>query len=230
MALLPRERGRPGVGDIDARRREAFLQAQAVLSGTGLVQLSKRCLDPGEALFSPLRQPGEAYLVGEGRIRVFAVSQAGREVVFWEGQMGDLVGVADVLGSGEAVSFATAKVSSTVFRIPAEFLAKRIREDPAVAELVVGHLANRLCRARASILAASTASVPSRLAHLLMVLSEDSRRLEDGSLQLVTRYSQQELADMIGASRQSVSEAMAELQRAGFLKRSGGRLTIAASR
>lgn len=188
----------------------------------------ERQVPAGAVLYRPGGPSGQFYVVLEGRLRVFAVSEQGREVVFWQSQAGDLLGVAEALCGHARRSFAQARVDTRVLVVQAEVIRQRMLSHPEVAEVLLEHLGERLCRARGSILAIATASVSSRLAHLMLVLSEDAVVLPDGRRMLDTRYSQQELADMIGASRQSVSEALATLRTQGFLASGGARLVLAA--
>lgn len=182
----------------------------------------------GELLFSPGSRADSVYVVLEGRLRVFAVSEGGKEVVFWHSHQGDLLGVAEFFGSDKRRSFVQARETTRVLLLVGDQLRQDIRINPDVAALLLGHLAERLCRARSSILAIATASVESRLAHLLVVLAEDASPTGRGRRVLVGDYSQQELADMVGASRQSVSEALASLRRQGQLSFDGKYVAVSA--
>lgn len=187
---------------------------------------SERQVPAGDLLYRPGGPSDHLYVVLEGRLRVFAVSEGGREVVFWQSQPGDLLGVAETLCGHARLSFAQARVDTRVLVLHAEAVRRRMLSHPQAAQVLLEHLGERLCRARGSILAIATASVASRLAHLLLVLSEDTVPLADGRRVLATPYSQQELADMVGASRQSVSEGLAMLRRRGFLEPDGTRLVL----
>ncbi|MDA8393447.1 MAG: Crp/Fnr family transcriptional regulator [Actinomycetota bacterium] len=179
----------------------------------------------GQLLYRPGTPAEHAYVVLEGRMRVFAISEGGREVVFWHAQADDFLGVADLLAGAQRTSFAEAKGDVRLLALSrSTFL--QLFGHPTVSAAVCLHLSQRLRRARSAILTIATAPVATRLAHLLVVLSDGSSPRADGSWPLDASYSRQELSEMIGASRQSVSEALGVLRDRGWIELRGRQVTL----
>lgn len=225
------------MGEVSARRERrlsSVLDAlvgeeglPANVRGQNAPRPVQRALAAGGFLFQPGTEADQVYVVLEGRLRIFSVSDSGKEVVFWHSHMGDLLGVSELYGGSRRFSFAQAKEPTKVLVLSSRWIEDRIASHPVASQVLLEHLGERLCRARSSILAIAGASVASRLAHLLMVLSEDVPARADGTRVLDAHYSQQELADMIGATRQSVSEAVGELKARGMITPVGGSLVVA---
>lgn len=175
-------------------------------------------------LYRPGSKADHAFLVLEGRMRVFAISEGGREVAFWHARRDDFFGVSDLLAGCVRTSFAEARGDVQLLVLERSWFVE-LFGHPAVSSAVCLHLSQRLRRARDAILTISTAPVATRLAHLLVVLS-DNRTSADGRRLLDASYSRQELSEMIGASRQSVSEALGVLRDRGWIELRGRQIAL----
>jgi CRP/FNR family transcriptional regulator, cyclic AMP receptor protein len=69
-------------------------------------------------------------------------------------------------------------------------------------------------------------SVPSRVAKILLELAEDFGRREAHGLVIDLAISQEELATLVGASRQAVNASLRELEREGVVRRNGRWLVL----
>jgi CRP-like cAMP-binding protein len=171
----------------------------------------------GDLLFLEGDRNDDVYLVTEGRARVFITTPAGNEVTLSVRGPGDLVGemaALDPVAPRSATVVALDALRCRVIRATEllGFLEQRPGAALAVLHLVIGRLRDS-DRRRAEF---GSYDATRRLARILVEASVASA----AGLAL----SQQELAGLIGASRESVGRALAELRRLGLV--STGRRTI----
>jgi CRP/FNR family transcriptional regulator, cyclic AMP receptor protein len=176
----------------------------------------------GDLLFLEGERSDDVYLVVEGRARVFITTAAGNEVTLSVRGPGDLVGemaALDPVAPRSATVVALAVLRCRVIRAAEliEFLEGQPRAALALLHLVIGRLRDS-DRRRAEF---GSYDATRRLARILVEAAASApTAVPGGGLAL----SQQELAGLIGASRESVGRALAELRRLGLV--STGRRTI----
>jgi CRP/FNR family transcriptional regulator, cyclic AMP receptor protein len=178
-----------------------------------------------------LYRPGEvlsaAYLVRAGRVRLLRVGRNGRAAVFAILRPGDLFG--DVFRPEHAVSdeLAVAAGDVTVWTFEGKTLRAQLQSEPALAVEMVRAYAEQVRALRARVLGLTFKEVPARLAETLLSVSEahGERCVHDGETDL-RGITQQDLADLVGASRSFVSTLVNELKREGILGNVGRVLCI----
>ena len=151
------------------------------------------------------------YLVVSGRVAIAIENPIDhRETVVALMDAGDLFGEMSMLDEGSRSAQARALEPSVVFAVPFEPVAKAFRSDPALLWGVTRLLARRL-RVMDEHLADSVfLDVTGRTAKRLLELSE-------GHDEFVLPITQEELAGMVGASRERVNKAIASFIRLGWI-------------
>jgi CRP-like cAMP-binding protein len=203
---LPRQRNI--LADLGAREREAFLAL-----------CHRKVFEPGESVFAQGAPHAGTYVVRSGLIRTYYISPLGKEITlaFWS--EGDWIGGPEFFGgSAHHIWSAEAVERSTTLVISGAELRRLAHEIPAVAFAVIEALTFKLHWVSLLLQILGTESVSERLAHLLVKLGETyGEPFEDG-VRIRYPFSQKHLASMVGASRQWVSLAISNLQRAGILR------------
>jgi CRP/FNR family cyclic AMP-dependent transcriptional regulator len=174
-------------------------------------------------------QPGEAvYFVLAGRVRIFLEQADGSEVTF------AFLGPGDVLGEMSAVDL-TARCASATTVEPSVLLwldrplfQHFLRTEPALTLNLVRQLTARLRQANEQIQALSSLDVAGRVAHQVLGLADHYGEAdEEGRLRIALPLTQQDIADMVGATRESVNRALATLRQEGALDVDAGhRITV----
>ena len=180
----------------------------------------------GETIFGPTRHPEEVCLLEEGLVRIFRRSPRGGELTIGYVRPGEVFGEVSVIGDRPRVSFAKATKPSKVLRIPRETFFEVTRSSNAFLFQITKTMGQRLvrCQARAADLVFLT--VPSRLARMLLRLAtEFGRKTRQGHI-VGLPFTQHELATLIGATRQTVSEVLREMITRGLLRRVGHDLVL----
>jgi CRP/FNR family cyclic AMP-dependent transcriptional regulator len=180
--------------------------ADVAASGT------ERQLVRGDVLFREGDPPTALYLVLSGRIAIAMANQIDRrESLVALMEPGDLFGELGLLDDGPRSALARALEASTVLEVPFEPVRDLFEADPRLLWNVTRLLANRL-RVMDEVLADSVfLDVTGRTAKRLLELA-------NGAEQFQLPVTQEELAGMVGASRERVNKAIASFIRLGWLE------------
>lgn len=188
-----------------------------------LERLAGQCntleLQRGDVLFAEGDEPDQLYVTLSGRIAMVNRSIDGRESVVALMEDGDLFGEMPLFDHQKRSTDARALEPSTTLAIPYGPLRSIYEDDPRQLWRVVALLANRL-RAMDGVLADSVfLDVTGRTAKRLLEIAGDDD-------EFALPVTQEELAGMVGASRERVNKAIASFIRLGWLEQRDRRYVI----
>ena len=158
--------------------------------------------DPGDALF----------VVRSGRVKVVLVGEDGREVILGVLGPGEHFGELSLIDDQPRSAHVIAMDDATLLVLRREDFRKRVEANPAVAWALLAELSRRLRRADGKIGGLVLLDVPGRIARLLLDFADES-----GGERIEKPITHQTIAQMIGASRETVSRAMREFQDNGWI-------------
>lgn len=158
--------------------------------------------DPGDALF----------IVREGRVKVVLVGEDGREVILGILGVGDHFGELSLIDGQPRSAHVIAMEDSRLLVLRREDFRQRVQESPRVAWALLEELSARLRRADQQIGSLVLLDVHGRIARLLL-----ARMSADDAPTASRRLTHQQIAQMVGASRETVSRAMREFQERGWI-------------
>jgi CRP-like cAMP-binding protein len=173
----------------------------------------------GNVLFREGDVPDALYIVLRGRIAVVNRSTDGRESVLALMEPGDLFGEMGMLDDLPRSAGARALESSSVLRVPYAPVVDLLRADPTLLWGVVRLLAGRLRNMDEALADSVFLDVTGRTAKRLLELS-------DGADEFVLPVTQEELAGMVGASRERVNKALSSFIRLGWIEQADRRYRI----
>lgn len=101
-----------------------------------------------------------------------------------------------------------------------------ISRNPKIAVFIMRILGSRIRQAHETIKDLVICDVHTRLAQLLIKLGQICGCSHNGIIAIEKKFTHQEMANMIGATRTTVTEAMNEFKKDGYIKCNGGRITI----
>jgi CRP/FNR family cyclic AMP-dependent transcriptional regulator len=198
---------------------EFFAEVDPELREQIALRGQRRRLVRGDVLFSEGDDPSELFIVLEGRIAIANRSVDGRESVLALMEPGDLFGEMALLDGQPRSAEARALEPSVVLAIPYAPVQAMFEENPRLLWGVVRMLSRRL-RAMDEALADSVfLDVTGRTAKRLLELAA-------GSDEFLLPVTQEELAGMVGASRERVNKAIASFIRLGWLAQHDRRYKI----
>jgi CRP/FNR family transcriptional regulator, cyclic AMP receptor protein len=200
-----RERTAPPLPIIDALDRAA-----------GIVPFVTTSYEPGQPICTREDRDPILYCVRSGHIRLTEPLPDGRMVTLSILQAGDLFGAVDALAR-YGVS-AEAMTHSDVTLLHASQLPAVVRITPEAVHAIVAALAAQLRDAHLLVAHALAHDTSIRLVTMLLALADAFGEAADGGKTLITYpTTHQELADMIGANRVTVTRKLIELQKAAFI-------------
>jgi len=181
----------------------------------------------GDLVFRAGSDGRDVYVLMSGRVKVYALSPVGRAVTLWFCLPGEVFGLAEMARNSPRMVFAEACTDAEVLILPCDQLRARLESDAATAMQVVDMLSCRLRQLSDAMLNLIADDVNTRVAKLLLRLqARYGRPLDSGGFLLDLPLTHQEMADMIGTSRQSVSTAVTHLRQRGLLTTTGHRLCL----
>ena len=158
--------------------------------------------DPGDALF----------VLRAGRVKVVLIGEDGREVILGVLEPGAHFGELALIDDQPRSAHVIAMEDAQLLILRREDFRRRVEANPSVAWALLTELSRRLRRADVKIGGLVLLDVPGRIARLLLDLADESR-----SDAIEKPLTHQTIAQMIGASRETVSRAMKEFQDAGLI-------------
>lgn len=199
-----------------SEKDRAFLTKNAV----------KKCYEKGRCIFSS-GDPGDTiFLIQEGAIKIYDVAESGKESIFWFRYQGEFFGLAEAVGGEERVCFAEAAEPTSIFIIRRAVFEELIQRNPKVALVVIKILAARLRRLGEALKALSSQDLKGRLAQLLLNLGDICGVETAGKIMVERKFTHQELADMIGATRQRVTETLNNFAKDGLIQCNSKRIML----
>jgi CRP/FNR family transcriptional regulator, cyclic AMP receptor protein len=180
---------------------------------------TERQVDRNDVLFSEGDDSDELFVTTDGRIAMANVAVDGRESVVALMEAGDLFGEMPLFDGGGRSATARALEPSTVVAIPYHAVRSVFEEDPTLLWPVVALLARRIRVTDEALADAMFLDVTGRTAKRLLDLAGDSDEFE-------LPVTQEELAGMVGASRERVNKAISSFLRLGWLEQQDGRYVI----
>ncbi|MDE1145503.1 MAG: Crp/Fnr family transcriptional regulator [Azospirillaceae bacterium] len=177
----------------------------------------------GQAVYRGGDAPDGLYALVTGRMRLATVQEDGREVVILHAGPGHWFGEVSMVDGLPRSQTAVAKGDSLVLHLPAQAFAAIVEADPRRWANFAGILSRHLRQATHYLGEVLAQPTPRRTARLLALLC----RLEDaGGGPCLLPLSQEDLAGMLGLSRQTTNRALARLEKAGLLRRGYGGITV----
>ena len=193
-------------------RTDFFADASPAILARVAASGSERHLVRGDVLFNEGDPPDALYIVLRGRIAIAIANPLDRrESVVALMEAGDLFGELGLLDGGPRSAMARALEPTSVLTIPFDPVRQMFNDDPRLLWNVTRLLAQRL-RVMDEVLADSVfLDVTGRTAKRLLELA-------NGADEFVLPVTQEELAGMVGASRERVNKAIASFIRLGWLE------------
>lgn len=171
----------------------------------------RRVLERNDVIFAEEDEPDELFVVLRGRIAIANRSEDGRESLVALMERGDLFGEMPLFDGGARSAEARALESSEVIAIPYAPLLELYQRQPEHLWRVVSMLAGRVRTMDAALADSVFLDVTGRTAKRLLELAGDS---DEFSLPVT----QEELAGMVGASRERVNKAIASFVKLGWIE------------
>jgi len=185
-------------------------------------RLATRQVPRGEALFREGDPGEELHVVVDGKVKITRTSSDGRENAIAILGPGDLLGELAIFDSQQRGATATAVNDTTLACLSRPGFHAWLAEQPSVALELLRALAVRLRQTNEAMADLVFTDVPGRIAKTLLGLGERfGSPSGDGGVRVAHDLTQEELAQLVGASRETVNKALSDFAARGWIRLDG---------
>lgn len=202
-----------------AQKRPTSFDPQTFLATVGSGKTILQCRK-NQILFSQGDSADAVFYIQEGKIKLTVLSHQGKEAVVAILDRGSFLGEASLAGRPVHLGTAAALAASTIVRIDKSAMVRTLRDEPAFSELFLAYVLSRNMRIEEDLVDQLFNSSEKRLARVLLLLAHIGKSGKPEPV--LTKISQETLADMIGTTRSRVSFFMNRFRKLGFIEYNGG--------
>lgn len=176
-----------------------------------------RKFERNSLIYLPADESRSVLLLATGRVKLYHLTSEGKQALLAIIDPGEVFGELAIFDSGQREEFAETMESSTVILIPRDEIQRLMEEHPDVSLGVTKLMGFRRRRVERRLKSLLFRSNRDRLIYLLLELAEKyGRRTAEGVL-IDIKLSHQELASIIGSTRETVTVVLGELKNEGNL-------------
>ncbi|WP_213775800.1 Crp/Fnr family transcriptional regulator [Bradyrhizobium sp. dw_78] len=175
--------------------------------------------DKNQVVFSQGDIADTVFYIQKGKIKVFVVSEQGKEAVVGIMEPGQFFGEGCLNGHPVRISTTVAMEECLITSIAKKAMLATIQSEPKFAELFMAYLLSRNSRIEEDLIDQLFNSSERRLARLLLLLANFGK--EGAPQPIAAHISQETLAEMIGTTRSRVSFFMNKFRKLGFITYNG---------
>ena len=208
------------MGSVDDLVMNAPLFAALDVEGAAALRASlvERNVVKGEVLFAEGEPGDRMYVIVEGKVKLGQTSVDGRESLLAVLGPAEMFGELSLFDPGTRTSTATALTDAIVLGLGNDQLRPWLAGRPEVAAALLQALARRLRRTNEAMADLVFSDVPGRVAKALMELGEKFGTITPDGLMVTHDMTQEELAQLVGASRETVNKALADFAQRGWIR------------
>ena len=181
----------------------------------------------GSILFKEGDEGEHLYVIVDGKLKLGTSSGDGRENLLSILGPGEMFGELSLFDPGPRTSTATAVTDAKLLSLSHEKVIPWLKQNPEVSLQLLTRLSQRLRRTNEAVGDLVFSDVPGRVAKALIDLGDRFGKTTPEGLLVNHDLTQEELAQLVGASRETVNKALADFAGRGWLKLDGRSVLIA---
>jgi CRP-like cAMP-binding protein len=180
----------------------------------------------GSILFKEGDDGEHLYVIIDGKLKLGTSSGDGRENLLSILGPGEMFGELSLFDPGPRTSTATAVTDAKLLSLGHEKVIPWLKQNPEVSLQLLTRLSQRLRRTNEAVGDLVFSDVPGRVAKALIDLGDRFGKTTPEGLLVNHDLTQEELAQLVGASRETVNKALADFAGRGWLKLDGRSVLI----
>ena len=188
--------------------------------------MTQTTLRRGETLFNEGDSGDRLYILLSGKVKLGHASADGRENLLAVLGPGEIVGELTLFDPGPRSTTATAVAPTELLTLDHNQLMTFVESHPQLAKDMLRALAQRLRRTNTALADLVFSDVPGRVAKALLDLADRFGRTADDGVHVHHDLTQEELAQLVGASRETVNKSLAEFVSRGWIRLEGRAVTL----
>lgn len=169
------------------------------------------------------------HLIVQGRVKVSKVTRDGKELTLAYRTAGDFFGEACILEGGPREEMVESMEPTVTVEVPREEFERLMREAPDFTRQLTLALMRRQRELEAKVEQLIFKDVGAKLAELLLQLGEEHGVPGKRGVALSVKITHQEMANLIGSTRETVSLTLSQFKRKGLIETEGRRVILADS-
>ncbi|MEO8494286.1 MAG: Crp/Fnr family transcriptional regulator [Planctomycetota bacterium] len=185
-----------------------------------------RSFPRGTPIYLPVDATNAVFMLASGRVKICHLTPDGKQSILAFIEPGELFGELALFDEGPRGEYAEAAEKSTIVQIPGEVMRQTMESHADVSLGVTKLIGLRRRRIEQRLKNLLFLSNRDRLTHLLLELAEQYGTQESGGLKLRIQLSHQDLANVIGSTRETVTVVLGEMQNEGLLSIGRRRIVI----
>ncbi len=162
------------------------------------------------------------YVIVSGKVKVYLTDAEGREIILRFQGPGEYFGELALLDDAPRSATVIGVEPTELLVLPKAGFERCLIEHPTTAISTIRALTKRVRTLTEEVRALALLDVYGRLSRVLTQLAED----QDGTLVVTQRLTHQEIASMVGSSREMVTRILKELTMGGYVTVGNGSMTI----
>jgi CRP/FNR family transcriptional regulator, cyclic AMP receptor protein len=166
------------------------------------------------------------FVILTGRVKISRISDDGREVILSILGEGDFFGEMSILDGETRSANVVTLEDSQILVIRRENFLQMLHDFPQIAINLLKELAHRLRKSDSQIKSLSLQNATGKVASTLLRIADDSGKIHLGQVEIPKLPPQQDLANMAGTSRETISRVIKSLSEKGYCKKVGSKLII----
>ncbi len=166
------------------------------------------------------------FVIASGKVKIVRTDDEGREVILSILGESDFFGEMAILDGLKRSATVAAVKESEIFMIHRQDFLKLLHDYPSVSVSLLRELTSRLRKADQQIKSLSLKNAEGRVAYVLLQLADDVGKIRHGKVEVEDLPLQQDLANMAGTSRETISRILSAFIKQGYIKTDGKKLII----
>lgn len=171
-------------------------------------------------------ESGSLFIIAKGKVKVTRTSSDGREVILSILSDSDIFGEMSLIDGLTRSATVTALETSELFIIQRNQFLEFLKEHPEISIAVMQELSKRLRTADMQIKSLSLKDAEGKVATVIVQLANDQGRIRQGAVEVEKLPLQQDLANMAGTSRETISRTLHTFAKKGLIELEGSKLRI----
>jgi len=189
-------------------------------------QMIPKKYSSGQYFFLEDSQGEQCFFVIHGSVKVTRLSKEGREVILAILNEGEFFGEMSLLDGDSRSANVIALEDTKVFTLNRKDFLNVIKKYPNIAIELIKILAHRLRKSDRQITSLSLSDAEKRIALCILRIADEQGTIQRGLVTIIKMPIQQDIANMSGTSRETVSRTLKLFEKEGFIDRDGRKLII----
>ena len=206
------------VEELNIRKAPLFSALDEATAASVRASMVSLKVSKGHTLFKEGDAADRLYVVADGKLKLGTASADGRENLLSILGPGDMFGELSLFDTGPRTATVTAVTDAKLFSLAHDQVISLITQHPKVGLYLLKRLAQRLRDTNEGLADLVFSDVPGRVAKEIIDLGERFGITKDDGLHVNHDLTQEELAQLVGASRETVNKALADFASRGWVR------------